>query len=137
MAKFVLKDADVVVNGVNLSDHVASVEISTSADDVNLTAMGAQGVQRQAGLRDESIKIKWRQDFAAAKVDATLWPIYSGQTTVNVVVKPFSGAVSATNPSYTGSCYLLDYIPLSGDVGSAADADSTFVVDGVITRAVA
>ena len=137
MGKFVLKDASVVVNSVDLSDHVASVEIATKADDVAVTAMGATGVNRLPGLRDESFKVKWRQDFAAAKVDATLWPLYSGSTSHTVVVKPTSAAVSATNPTFTGTCYLLDYTPLSGDVGSVADSDTTFTVDGVITRAVA
>lgn len=135
MAKFVLRDASVVVNAVDLSDHVASVEINMSAEDVATTAMGATGVTRLPGLRDESFTITWRQDFAAAEVDATLFPLYSGGTSHTVVVKPTSAAVGATNPTFTGTCYLLEYAPLSGEVGSVADSDTTFVVDGVITRA--
>lgn len=137
MAKLVLKDCSVVVNAVDLSDHVASVEISTQAADVETTAMGAAGVQRLPGLRDESISITWRQDYAAAKVDATLWPLYSAGTSHTVVVKPTSAAVSATNPTFTATCYLLEYQPVAGDVGDVANADTTFVVDGAITRATA
>lgn len=135
MAKFVLKDASIVVNSVDLSDHCASVEISMSAEDVVTTAMGATGVTRLPGLRDESFNVTWRSDFASAKVDATLAPLYTGGTSHTVVVKPTSAGVSATNPTYTGTCYLLEFSPIAGEVGSVADVETTFVVDGVITRA--
>lgn len=135
MAKFVLKDASIVVNSVDLSDHCVSVEMSMSAEDVPTTAMGATGVTRLPGLRDESINVTWRSDFAAAKVDATLAPLYTGGTSHVVVVKPTSAAVSATNPKYTATCYLLEFSPVSGEVGSVADVETTFVVDGVTVRA--
>lgn len=135
MAKLVLRDASIVINGVDLSNLCSSVEISTQAADVEVTAMGAAGVQRLPGLRDESISVTWRQDYAAGKVDATLWPLYSGGTAFTVDVKPTSAAASATNPKYTGTCYLLEYQPIAGDVGDVASADTTFVVDGALTRA--
>lgn len=137
MAKHMIRDASLVVNGVDLSAHTKSVEISSSAEDVNVTAMGATGVQRVPGLRDESLSVTWLQDYAAAKVDATLSPLYTGGTSFTVVVKPTSAAVSATNPSFTATCYLLEYQPIAGEVGSAHEVESTFVVDGVWTRAVA
>lgn len=137
MATFVLTDCSVVVNSVDLSDHCVQVEVSMSREDVTDTAMGAQGVSRLPGLRDESFTVTWRSDFAAAKVDATLAPLYTAGTLHTVVVKPTSAPVSATNPSYSGSCYLLEFTPISGSVGDIADVETTHLVDGVITRAVA
>ena len=137
MATFVLIDCSIVVNSVDLSDHCVQVEISMTREDVADTAMGATGVSRLPGLRDESFTVTWRSDFAAAKVDATLAPLYTGGTSHTVVVKPTSSAVGATNPTYTGTCYLLDFKPIAGSVGDIADVDTTHVVDGVITRAVA
>lgn len=137
MAKLILRDASVVVNGVDLSTYVKSVEIKSARADEDTTTMGAQGKGRLPGLKDESITVTWRQDFAAAKVDATLWPLYDNGTSHTVVVKPTSAAVSATNPTFTATCYLLDYAPISGDVGSVLDAQTTFSVDGVIVRATA
>lgn len=137
MAKFILKDATVIINGVNLSDHVASVEISTGIADLDVTAMGAQGVQRSTGLRDEGFKVKMRQDFVPASVDATLWPIYIAGTAVPIEVRPTSAVVSTSNPKFTASVLLLEYAPLNGDVGSVGDADVAFAVDGVISRATA
>ena len=135
MAKYVFTDASVVVNSVDLSDHVRSVEVNMSREDVETTTMGATGVGRLPGLRDESFVITWSQDFAASKVDATLAPLYTGGTSHSVVVKATSAAVSATNPTFTGTCYLLEYQPVAGDVGSLSEVSSTHVVDGVITRA--
>lgn len=135
MATFVLRDVSVTANAVDLSSRVQSVEVTTSREDVDLTAMGAVGKARKPGIKDESITINWRQDFALTKVDATLWPIYSGGTSVTIDIKPTSSAASTSNPRLTGSVYLLEYQPIAGEVGAAADASSTFVVDGVITRA--
>lgn len=134
MAKFVLKDALLIVNSVNLSDHVREIEVDTGADDVDSTTMGASGKAREYGLRDEKITVKWAQDYALANVDATLWPIYSGATKVSIEVRPTSGARSTTNPGYTGTVLLLDYNPLGGAVGALAEASTTFTVDGVLTR---
>lgn len=135
MAHLVLRDASVVVNGVDLSDHVSEVALGTSRNIEEDTAMGANGVSRLAGLRDESITLTMRQDFAAAEVDATLWPLYSGGTAFTVVVKPTSAAVGATNPTFTATCLIEEYAPLSGSVGDVLDAEISLAVDDVIVRA--
>lgn len=135
MAKHMLRDGSLVVNGVTLSDHVKSMEFSGSAEDVDVTAMGAVGVGRVPGLRDESLDVTFLQDYAAASVDATLSPLYTGGTSFTVVVKYTSAAVSATNPTFTATCYLLEYQAVAGDVGSAHEVSTTFVVDGIWTRA--
>lgn len=137
MGHLILRDASVVFNGVDMSDHVASVEINTSREDGDDTAMGAEGKSRLAGLRDESISLTLRQDFAASEVDATFWPVYIAGTAVTVVIKPTSAAVGAGNPSFTASVLVLEYAPLAGEVGSVLDVEINLAVDGVITRAIA
>ena len=137
MAKLILRDAYLVVNAVNLSAFVESVTINSSREDVEATSMGAQGVQRLPGLRDESIEVTFRQDYAAAQVDATLWPLYDGGTLFAVEVRPTSAAVGAGNPKWTGNCYLNEYTPVDGSVGDVANAEATLLVDGVLTRATA
>jgi len=135
MAKFVYKDAFISVNGVDLSLFARQVEVTTGAADVESTTMGASGVGRiGGGLRDEKFVVTWAQDFASAKVDATLWPLYSGGTSHVVIVRPTSAEASSTNPAFTGTCYLLDYVPLAGKTGDLAEATSTFVVNGVLTH---
>lgn len=126
-----LVNAQVIVNGVDLTDHCSSVEVSGKAADVETTAMGAAGKSRMPGLKDEQFKINWRQDFAAAKVDATLQPLYAAGTSFAVEVRPTIAARSTTNPAYyAASCYLTEYTPITGTVGSVMDVPTVILVDG-------
>lgn len=126
MPKFVIKDADVTIDAVNLSDHVASVEISSSKDVQEATGMGAAMKEKLLGLGDGTITLNMQQDFDAASVDATLWPIHLDGDPVPVVVKPKSGAVSATNPSYTMQGVLPSFSPLAGSVGEVSTTEVAF-----------
>lgn len=133
MARIVLTDVEVTVNSVDLSDHIASVTIDQSFNEVTTTAFGDSGVTRIAGLEDSSISLEFHQDFAASSVDATLNALV-GQTT-SVVVKPTSSAVSATNPSYTMTCLVSQWNPISGGAGDLSTVSVTWPVSGAITRA--
>lgn len=134
MAKLVLKDAYVLLNAVNLSANVVKVEVDTVFTSEDVTAMGDTGSRVLPGLRNEGLKITFLQDYAAALVDATLWPLYSGGTSFAVEVRPTSGARSATNPAWTGTGYLLDYKPMAGSIGKALTVDVSIDIDGVLTR---
>ena len=115
MAKLVLRDCYVVVNGTNFS---------------------GSGRERVHGLQDNSFTVTFQQDFAAASVDAVLFPLWNNENEFTVEIRPTSGAVSASNPKYTGTCILLEYQPLSGDVGDLSETEVTFNVQrGTFTRA--
>ena len=77
--------------------------------------------ERVHGLQDNSFTVTFQQDFEAASVDAVLYPLYDNETEFEVEVRPTSAAVSATNPSYTGDCILLEYSPLDGKVGDLSE----------------
>jgi hypothetical protein len=134
MAKLILRDAYLLVNAVDLSDHVQSVEINPGRADQDATAMGAVGKQRLPGLKDEQVVVNFRQDFAASKVDQTLWTLYDQGTSFAIEIRPTSGARSTTNPAWTGTAYLIDYAPVAGAVGDVLDAKVTFVIDNQLTR---
>ncbi len=133
MAIFVLKNASVLINSVDLSSRVKKVTVNIKAADEDNTAMGATGKGRMAGLRDDSISVEFNQDFASANVDATLFPLV-GAAPFAVIVKPVAGAASATNPRYYGNCILTDYNPIDGAVGNAATTSVTLPVDGYLQR---
>ena len=75
MAKHVLTNAEVLVNAVDLSDHVSSVTIETTRPEIDVTAMGASYQEFIPGLADATFTINFFQDFAAAKTHATLQPL--------------------------------------------------------------
>ena len=137
MAILVFTNCFVSVNGVDLSDHVKSVKFNVSAAMLDATVMGGDGYKiNLAGLKDFSIDIEFLQDYAAAEIDATLWPLV-GATSFDVVLKPVNAAVSATNPSYTCPVVLATYSPITANVGDLGVAPVAFACAGAITRAVA
>lgn len=126
MSKFVLLDADINVDGTDLSNFASSVEIEDSAEEKDLTGFGDDYRVFAQGLKDATITVTFFNDFDAASVDAILEPLYSGGSTFDVVVKPTSAAVSSTNPSYTMTSRMFSYSPFGGAIGEASDTDVAF-----------
>lgn len=140
MARIVLTDASVVINGINLSEFITSVAISTSDDVVETTGMGSGGARtRVAGLADNSVTFEFNQDFATSGPEVTINAVGSSLvgTVTTCVVKPTSSAVSASNPSYTFSAVCAEWQPLSAAVGELATVSATWPISGNITKAVA
>lgn len=134
MARIVLTNAKVTINSVNLSDHIASVTLSTSNDVVDTTGFSSTAARtRVAGLADNSVTLEFHQDFASSNVEATIYPLLGTATTV--VVLPVDTTVSATNPSFTFSALVSEWQPLSGAVGELSTASVTWPITGAITKA--
>lgn len=119
MAKQVLKDAYIELDGTNLSNFVSSVTLDDSADDVDLTGFGVQYREHGQGLKDATISLDMFQDYDRSSVDAVLYPLYAAGSTFGVIVRPTSAAASATNPRYSMTGKLFSYNPLDGGVGAA------------------
>ena len=125
MAVLVLTDADITVNGVVLSDKANSVTLNYEIDSVEVTAFGSVGHKFTGGLQNNSCDIEFMQDFAAAEVEATIFPLVG--TTTTVTVRGTSGATSATNPLYTLSgAFLAAHTPVAAAVGELAMTSLSF-----------
>ena len=124
MAQLVLKDADITVNGVVLSNRANSVELNYEVESVEVTAFGGNR-SFIGGLQNNTITIEFMQDFAAANVEATIFPLVGQQT--SVTVRASSTATSTTNPLYTVSgTFLSSHTPVSATVGELAMTSLTF-----------
>lgn len=136
MASLVFTDAYVSINSVDLSDHVLSVSIPYAAEMIDETAMGDGTRKNLGGLKTWSVDVEFKQDYAASKVDATLFSIVG--TAVPIVIRPVkSTVVGATNPNYTGTGVLESYTPIGGGVGELLKTSVTFQSAGTLTRATA
>jgi hypothetical protein len=136
VAKFVATDVKVLINNINLSDHIAQVSLEQTSDEIETTAFGTEWRQRiGGGLKDASISIDFHQDFGAASVDATLSPLFGSIATV--VVTPTSGSVSATNPSFTGTFSVVQYSPVASSVGDLATLSVSWPSAGTVSRGTA
>jgi hypothetical protein len=135
MPKFVATDYKITVNGTNLSTNLNSVELSLESDDLETTAFGGTFRERIGGLKTGSLTLQFMQDFGAASVDATLFPLFN--TLATVVITPTSSTVSATNPSYTAVCLANAYVPANAAVGDLSVFSITWPTSGTVTRATA
>jgi hypothetical protein len=132
MAKFAATDYKISINGVLFSTNLNSVELSIESDDLETTAFGGEFRTRIGGLKTGSLTLEFMQDFAAASVDATLFPLLN--TLATVVIVPTSGTVTSTNPSYTATCLVNSYTPFASSVGDIATLSVTWPTSGTIVR---
>lgn len=133
MAKFVATDYQITLGGADFSESIAAVTFEISAAEQEVTAFGDTFVQRIGGLKDASVSLDFHQDFGASAVDATLHPLLG--STVEIVVTPTSGAVSATNPSYTGTFLVTEYTPFASSIGDLATLSVSFpLASGEVVR---
>jgi len=136
MSELVFTDAFVSINSVDLSDHVKSVTLDYSADMQEITAMGDTTHVNLGGLKNWSMSVEFNQDYAAAKVDATMFSIVG--SSVTVIVRPVNtGGVSATNPNYTGTGVIESYNPVNASVGEVGAATVSIQPGGALSRATA
>jgi hypothetical protein len=135
MPKFAATDYDVKINGSDFSTTLNSVELSQEADDLETTAFGSSWRTRIGGLKQASLTLNFMQDFAAGSVDATLNPLLGSIATV--VIKPTSGTVTATNPTYTMTALVTQYSPFASSVGDIATLSVTWPVSGSVVRGTA
>jgi hypothetical protein len=126
--------------------YIASVTISTPEDVVETTAFGPVGARtRTSGLKDHSIALEFHNDFASGAMEDIIDGIGIGQL-ANIIIKPTSAAVSATNPAYkaddsgsgatkAGQVLISEWTPLNGAVGELSTVSVTWPVSGQIVRA--
>jgi hypothetical protein len=137
VAKFVATDYNVTINGSDFSTSIAALTFDISSEEQDTTSFGRTFRTRIGGLKDASVTLDFHQSFAAASVDATLFPLLGSFATV--VAKPTSGSVTATNPSYTGVFLCTEYQPMASSVGDLATLSVTWPAAGTagITRGTA
>jgi len=135
VAVFLNNGVSVTVNSVDLSDHVTSITLNRTFDELEVTAMGDSGHKFVKGLEASSITLDFLNDTATSEVLQTLQAAWG--TNVTVVVKQTSGAVSATNPSYTMTCLVNNTTDINGAVGDIGTQSVTWNVSGTIAVATA
>jgi hypothetical protein len=134
MAVFMSNLVGVKVNTVDLSDHVTSVTLNRSFDELEVTAMGDSGHKFVKGLEASSITIDFLNDTASASVLATLQAAWGTNVTV-VLLQSKGTAVSATNPLYTATCLINNTTDINGAVGDLSTQSITFNVSGTVAVA--
>jgi hypothetical protein len=135
MAKQVLLDCYVEINGVDRTSNVSKVELDDQFEEKETTTYGSSSAKEVlGGLESGSIGITFKNDFAGAALDSAMWALR--RTIVAFKVRPTSSAVvSSANPQYGGNILINSWKPVSGSVGDVAEVDVTYPLSGAMTRA--
>jgi hypothetical protein len=132
MAKVVLTNPRVTLDGILLSDHITSLTIFTNYDLVEVTQIGDIAKKMIAGLEDNSVSFEFQQDFAPSEVEDVIWP--SRGLRIPCRIRPTSNAISATNPEYRFEVLVSQWSPLSGSVGDLSTTQVQWPIFGQIDK---
>ena len=130
MAIFLSNGVVVTLNSVDLSNHVTSATINRSFDELEVTAMGDTAHKFVKGLEASTITLDFLNDTAASNVLATLQAAWG--TTVTLVLKQTSAAISATNPEYQTTVLVNNTTDINGAVGDISTQRITFTCNSPI-----
>jgi hypothetical protein len=127
MATFLNNKVGFKVNSVDLSSYVQSFVLNRQLDQIEITAMGDTAHKFATGLAADTITVTFLNNDSATgsgSVRATLQAAF-GTTVSFSAIQDTSGAVSTTNPLYTGTI-LVDNM---SDINAPSPADiATFDV---------
>jgi len=128
MGKMLLTDVKVFVAGVDLSDHAFGVDTPSEREQVDVSGFNPAGTREfLPGLADETIEVRFEQDFGPGKVHQTLQPLYASGSAFLIYVQPDSDTPGgAANPYFGGSATLFTYNGLSGELNARAELTATF-----------
>jgi hypothetical protein len=117
---------------VDLSEYVSSITLTQTFDEVETTTMGSGAHVFSKGLEASTLQVDFLNDWAAAKVNATLQAAYG--TSVTAIVIPVKGtAVGATNPTYTVSILVNNLTPVgTGGPEDFARSSLTFTCTSAV-----
>lgn len=137
MAKQIIQNPVVVIGSGTVSANCAQVTINLTAEDVDTTNFSSGGWrERIGGLKDGSVSFEWQQDYAAAALDATFYPLLGTQ--VAFEIRPGStAAVGSSNPKYSGTLLVTEYSPVDSAVGDLATFSTTWPTVGTVSRGTA
>lgn len=129
MAIFMGNKVTVIVGTTTISDHVSTVSLNREVEAVNITAMNDTVQNMVGGVEVSSVSMEVFNDFAAASVNSLFEDAIGSKLAIKLI--PVTGTVSATNPSYSMSCLITQWTPISGATDAAATASITIPVTAI------
>ena len=126
MAIFMGNQVAVIVGTTTISTFVSSVTLNREVEAVEITSMTNTSRNYIGGLEASSLSLELFNDFAAASVNSLFEDALG--TKLNIKLIPVTGTVTATNPSYTMSCYIGSWQPIQSTPDSPMTASVTFPV---------
>lgn len=136
MPKMVLLAEYLSINANVLNTFTKKAELSVEVEEKDVTNYASLGWKEViGGLKSGELGCDFLNDFAAAQLDAIMWPLLG--TVVPFEVRADQGARSTANPAYTGSILINGWNPITGSIGDEASVSMSFPTSGAVARATA
>ena len=134
MAKHILYNAVVTVNGVTLTDRARKITYKVGTNGQPGAAMSeVQDYEIPGTLFVSPIVIEYYQDYAASNVYITHRTIWDARSSVVLTAKADSAADSATNPNFTITVFIGDMDYINGARGDVHVNSVTYKPAGAIS----
>jgi hypothetical protein len=134
MAKQILTDVVVQLNGTAISQNVNSVELTTTADAIETTSFGSSGWREyKGGLKSGSVTLAFHNDYASTALDSILYNLFN--TIATVTINPAGTPTGTSTPEYEFTVLVDNLAPVSGAVGDLAVQNLTWTITGAVNRA--
>lgn len=124
---------------VDISAYCDNVQMPRQIETADTTGFGVSGSAKTyvVGLVDGTISISGSFDAnGASSVDAVLSGVLGQDASLTFLYKVSNAAVSATNPSWGGECFMTSY-EVSSPVADKVSFSAEFQITGVVTRTAA
>ena len=116
----------VIVGTSTISSFVSTVSLNREVEAVTITAMNDNIQNMVGGVEVSSVSLELFNDFAAASVN-TLFEDAIG-TKLAIKLIPVTGTVTATNPSYSMSCFIGSWQPINTTPDSPLTVSVSFPI---------
>ncbi len=127
MAVYFAQNSYFKLGTYDLSSVVQSISLNINYEQLDVTASGDASRKYLKGLAAHQISGTLYLDQIAIGAGATRAVLDSLKgTSAAFEMLPNGSTASATNPKYTGSCFVNGYTPVNGTIGDVATIDFTF-----------
>ncbi len=139
MAKLVITNSDVNLGAVDYTAQVDTSDLTLEREGVDTTNMGDSGWRTfLSGLKSWTVTVNWVLEADLSGLSLALWNsawLAAGTGILAFIGKQSSAAVSAANPTFSGSVLVPSHRVIGGQVGSRFEDSITFQGTGAVTRA--
>jgi hypothetical protein len=130
MAIFMGNQVAVIAGTTTISTFVSSVSLSREIDPVEITTMSTSSSQQFhnfiGGLESSTLALELFNDFASASVNSLFEDAIGTKLAIKLI--PVTGTVTATNPSYSMSCFIGSWQPINTTPDSPLTVSVTFPI---------
>jgi hypothetical protein len=128
MAKYLLTNAKIMVNGTDLSRFGFSLDTPDTREQVDVSGFNPTGTREYLpGQRDQTITIGFLQGFGTGEPHRVLQPLYESGTTFALSIQSDATQPPGPgNPTFGGTASLFDYNGMAGQLNARGEITATF-----------